>query len=251
MKPYYEHDGLAIYHGDCREILPRLFPVDCAAVIADPPYGETNLEWDRRQAGWVAAVAAVVPLKASLWCFGSMRHFLEDAAEFKGWAFAQDIVWEKHNGSSFHADRFKRVHEIATHWYRGAWTDVFKDPQVTNDATARVVRKKGRPAHMGDIGEKTYISEDGGPRLMRSVLQVSSCHGYAEHPTQKPTALLRPIVRYSCPVGGLVLDPFAGSGSTLVAAKETGRRAIGIEGDEKYCEIAARRLLGTMAAMST
>jgi site-specific DNA-methyltransferase (adenine-specific) len=67
-------------------------------------------------------------------------------------------------------------------------------------------------------------------------------HGRALHPTEKPIGILDPLIRYACPTGGLVLDPFAGSGSTLDAARQAGRRAIGIEGDEKYAEAAAKRL---------
>jgi site-specific DNA-methyltransferase (adenine-specific) len=95
---------------------------------------------------------------------------------------------------------------------------------------------------MGHIEAGHYVSQDGGPRLMRSVLAVRSCHGYAEHPTQKPIDLLTPLIEYSCPPGGLVLDPFMGSGSTLVAARQSGRRAIGIEIARGDCETAVARL---------
>jgi site-specific DNA-methyltransferase (adenine-specific) len=77
---------------------------------------------------------------------------------------------------------------------------------------------------------------------MTSVLRVRSIHGYAIHPTEKPVGVLDPLIRYACPPGGLVLDLFAGSGSTLDAARQSGRRAIGIEGDERYIEAAATRL---------
>jgi site-specific DNA-methyltransferase (adenine-specific) len=63
-----------------------------------------------------------------------------------------------------------------------------------------------------------------------------------DHPTEKPDALLQTLLSVVSPVGGTVLDPFAGSSSTLTAAKATGRKAIGIEADERYCEIAAKRL---------
>lgn len=238
MQPYYDEGGITIYHGDCREVLPSITePVD--VVVADPPYGETSLTWDVPVRGF----ADLLPGR-QWWCFGSLRMFMACAIEIAAtdWRHAQDIVYEKHNGSSFHADRFKRVHELAAHFYRGAWADLYRDPPRTNDATARTTRRKHRPAHTGGIAESTYTSEDGGPRLMRSVIPVRSCHGYAEHPTQKPLGILRPLIQFSCPPGGTALDPFTGSGSTLVAAKEMGRRAVGIEINERFCEVAANRL---------
>jgi site-specific DNA-methyltransferase (adenine-specific) len=250
VKPYFEDRGATIYLGDCREILPLLGGgVD--AVLADPPYGDTSLDWDVRDLRWLAAAAPLVVARGSVWCFGSLRMFMAQAAGFEalGWRLAQDVVWEKHNGSSFHADRFKRVHEGVAHFYRAAtpWEEIYKAPVTTPDATARQVRRKKRPPHMGDIGEARYESEDGGPRLMRSVIFARSCHGYADHPTQKPVEVLRPLIEYSCPPGGLVLDPTMGAGSTLVAARQLGRRAIGVEINERHCEAAARRLTSEMA----
>jgi site-specific DNA-methyltransferase (adenine-specific) len=236
MKPYYEASGITIYHGDCREVLPAL---SAEVVVTDPPYAETSLKWDRWPDGWVSALPDSV---RSMWCFGSLAMFLDRRADFSGWSLAQEVVWEKHNGSNAAADRFRRVHELAVQWYRGPWANVFKEPQFTADATKRQVRRKQKPTQWGAIDGVSYESIDGGPRQMRSVLQVRSCHGYAEHPTQKPLGILSPLIAYSAPVGGLVLDPFAGSGSTLVAAREANRRAIGIELEERYCEIAAQRL---------
>jgi site-specific DNA-methyltransferase (adenine-specific) len=110
------------------------------------------------------------------------------------------------------------VHEFAVQFYRGPWDWLYRSPVYTADAT------------------------DGGPRLMRSVLRVRSEHGRAEHPTQKPLGIVRPLIEYSCPPDGIVLDPFMGSGTTLRAAKDLGRKAIGIEIEERYCEIAAKRM---------
>lgn len=241
MKPFYDDGAIAIYCGDCRSVL---VDPDIAAdlVLADPPYGETALAWDCWVADWPSFVAQRLKPSGSLWCFGSLRMFLAHVADFVGWTQAQDVVWEKHNGSSFHADRFKRVHELAVQFYRGKWGGVYKQPVYILDATARQLRRKARPPHMGEVGDSSYASEDGGPRLMRSVIPVRSCHGSAVHPTQKPVGILRPLIEYSCPPGGLVLDPMMGSGSTLVAARELGRRAIGIEVDEAHCASAVKRL---------
>jgi site-specific DNA-methyltransferase (adenine-specific) len=244
MRPYYQDQYITIYQGDCLEILPRLLTaVD--VVIADPPYGATALAWDVPVRRWLEATAAVLKPSGSVWCFGSLRAFLSQATEFAAWRLAQDLGWEKHNGSSFHADRFRRVHEHILHFYPATarWTAIYKQPVTTNDARRRTVRRKRRPPHLGRIEGACYVSLDGGPRLMRSVLHARSCHGYAVHPTQKPVEIIAPLIEYSCPPAGVVLDPFMGSGSTLVAARSLGRQAIGIELEEKYCELAARRLI--------
>jgi site-specific DNA-methyltransferase (adenine-specific) len=215
-----------LYCGDCREILPTLGRVD--AVVTDPPYGETSLEWDSRVDRWWEVAAYCTADSASLWCFGSFRMFYE-GPRFTGWKLAQDLIWEKHNGSNFHADRFRRVHEIAAHFYKGEWSALYKSPVFTMDWTARAVRRKQRPTHMGHIDAGHYTSFDGGPRIMRSVIQAASCHGFAEHPTQKPLEIVEPLVSYSVGPDATAADPFMGSGTTGVACARLGRKFIGIE----------------------
>jgi site-specific DNA-methyltransferase (adenine-specific) len=233
-----------VIQGDARDVLPTLSGGSRDVCIADPPYGDTSLEWDSRVSGWIAEVARILKPNASIWVFGSMRFlaplFAEMAAH--GFKYSQDIVWEKQNGTGFHNDRFRRVHEHAVLFYRGAWADVYHDTQYTMDATAKTVRRKTRPTHTGHNGAAHYVSEDGGPRLMRSVLQVRNEHGKAVHPTQKPIDLLLPLVRYSVPPGGSVLDPFMGSGSTGVACVQLGAKFTGVEDKPEYVEIARARI---------
>jgi site-specific DNA-methyltransferase (adenine-specific) len=246
MTPYFTSSLVTLYHGDCREIFPKLGIRWADLILADPPYGDTSLGWDRRVKGWLDAVELILSTSGSLWCFGSLRHFLAEAGSFRDWKLAQEVVWEKHNGSSLHSDRFKRVHELAAHFYLAGvpWSSVYRNPVKTNDATKRTVRRKGRPPHTGEgkIAGSTYVSQDGGPRLMRSVIRVRSCHGHALHPTQKPVGILLPLIEFSCPPGGTVAVPFAGVGSELEAARRSGRQSIGVELNERYCELAARRL---------
>ena len=240
MTPYWEdrESGLALYHGDMREVLPELaLQADC--LIVDPPYAETSLAWDRWPDGWPTHAATVA---SSMWCFGSLRMFLDRRDEFADWKLSQDVVWEKHNGTGFAADRFKRVHEIATHWYRGDWAGLHHEtPKTAVHHRTKGNASRGQVPHTGTIGSATW--EDDGTRLMRTVQRVPNLwRRGAIHPTQKPLGILDPLIRYACPEGGLVVDPFAGSGSTLDAARQSGRRAIGIEAREEYCEATARRL---------
>jgi DNA modification methylase len=239
--PYWSDGTCSLYLGDCREVLPALGVLaDC--IIADPPYGETSLPWDRWPDGWLDVAARAT---SSLWCFGSLRMYLKHADEFAGWKLSQDVIWEKHNGSGFAADRFKRVHEQPTHWYRGAWGRICHEaPRVFAGVDPRSrkggQRKPVTDRHHGALAGELWV--DDGMRLIRSVLHVRNLHRIGIHPSEKPVDLLTPLIAYACPPGGLVVDPFAGSGSALDAARASGRRAIGIEADERYAERAARRL---------
>jgi site-specific DNA-methyltransferase (adenine-specific) len=239
LKPYYADDAITLYHGDFREVLANLVGQRFDAVVTDPPYGETRLEWDQWVHGWPAAVA---PFTNAMWCFGSLRMFFKNLPEFSGWNFSQDVVWEKHNGSGILPDRFRRVHEHATFWYQGPWSEIHHTTPTTPDASARTVRRSSTPAHwQGDRGASSYRSEEGGSRLMRSVIYARSMHGRSINETEKPSAVVEPLVEYSVPRGGVVLDVFAGSGSTGLAARVQGRRAVLIEKREQQCEQAAQR----------
>lgn len=239
MTPYFQDADITLYCGDMREIIPAL-GLKADAVITDPPYNETKLTWDRWPDGWPAVAASVAQ---QMWCFGTLRMFMDRAPElYANWKLSHDIIWEKQNGTGIRNDRFRRVHEQAAHFYQGEWRDVFKDPQYTHDATKRTIRRQTKPAHWGGIDGAVHKSEEGGPRLQTSVIYAKNCHGYAIHRTQKPEAIIRPILRYSVPPGGTVLDCFAGSGTTLIVAREFGMKAIGIEADEAACAGIVERL---------
>lgn len=238
--------SVLLINGDCRTDLAEHGPFDC--IIADPPYGDTSLDWDRIVAGWEAIALSCLKPTGSMWVFGSLRYFLKTGVPV-GWRLAQDIVWEKHNGSGFHADRFKRVHEHAVQFYRAdaPWEGVFNEVQTTPDAERKTVRRrKTRPTQMGSIEAAPFESIDGGPRIMRSVIQMRSMHGRAIHPTEKPAPLLEILIRTSCPPSGLVGDFFAGSGAAGEACQMTGRHYVGAEIDPDMAAKAQTRLAGNL-----
>jgi len=267
---YFDDGTVTLYLGDCRELIPEL-GLTADLIVADPPYGETSLAWDRWPEGWVQTATLAAK---SMWCFGSVRMFGEHWGEFRAakWKMSQEnvgadenglpiradlaVIWEKNAGTGIFTDRFRRIHENVLHWYRAPrWADVYHDAQrvpVGPTWTGRVARTNGSPvrsqragSHLGGNGPSAWFED--GTRLMTSIIRAAKVWRTGTgHPTEKPVDLLKPLIKYGCPEGGLVLDPFAGSGSTLDAARQTGRRAIGIELREQYAEKAARRLSQAM-----
>ena len=216
MKPYYADSKVTIFHADYRDVLSAIEPVHC--VITDPPYDERTHQGARSHGQNESKidfapldVAATVPLllcKSLRWtvCFCTMEMIFE----------------------------YRRVAPLS--WVRaGFWRRPDGAPQFTGD----------RPATPGDA-----IAIMHGPSKKR--WNGGGRHAYYEfgvergdwrvHPTQKPEPLMVALVSDFSDVGETVLDPFMGSGTTLVAAKRLGRKAIGIELDERYCEVAAKRL---------
>jgi site-specific DNA-methyltransferase (adenine-specific) len=244
--PYFDDGQVQLYLGDVREILPQL-GIAADVIVTDCPYGVTSHKWDRWVENWPTLAASAAP---AMWAFGTLGMFMAHAAEFKsaGWKLSHDVVdviWEKHNPSGPDADRFRRIHEQAGLFYRGPWSGVHHEPQRI---TTGVVERGRVIASHKDIGHRSAYTgradwEDDGTRLQVSVIRARSMHRMGNiAPTQKPTSVLEQLIRYSCPRGGMVLDLFAGSASTLVAARACGRRGAGIEGDEAQIEKAAMRL---------
>lgn len=201
-KPYYEHGGITIYNADCREILPHLPPVDL--VLTDPPYG---IGACNRSDGGVGSIVSGSKF------YGRESWDLEPIAQGTietVVSLGQDsIVW----GGNYYSlppspcwlvwDKMQRDFTFAD--AEMAWTNLKKAVRLYSFSRGQLV------------AEGKF------------------------HPTQKPTSLIVWSIGHS-QTSGLILDPFMGSGTTLVAAKQLGRRAIGIEIEEKYCAIAVQRL---------
>lgn len=219
MKPYYSEGGTTIYHGDCREILPDVSAV--RLVVTDPPYvfGIASTAQEGKAGGWgdlmnssvwyeswlVEAKRLTANASGAAWVFNSWRSFpvLARASYGVNWPIESLLVWDKEWIGPGGQRGLRPSYELAA---------LFCQPEFA-------------------------IADRGQPDIWRSQWSSIKPSG---HPAEKPVALLRRIIEKSG--GGLVLDPFMGSGSTLVAAKETGHPAIGIEIEERYCEIAAKRL---------
>ncbi|MEG9430740.1 DNA-methyltransferase [Terriglobus sp. ADX1] len=239
MKPYYQQDGITIYHGDARDILPQLDDVD--HVITDPPYEAEAHAPGRRLNGRGLSSGARRIHEAPL-SFGAMTEELrkvvasESARLSRGWvlAFCQAEavpVW-------------RDVLEDAGAKYRRAmiWVKPDSAPQLSGDRPAM-----GYESIVAAwAGEGHSVWNGGGKRGVFTHCKHDSGFGHGGksngHETRKPLSLMKELVSLFTNEGQIVLDPMCGSGTTLHAAKEMGRRAIGIELKEEYCEMAAERL---------
>lgn len=206
--PYYQDDHVTLYLGDCLEIDAWLA---ADVLVTDPPYGmayESNFSRDRRNAKVGRPVAADHNTAA------------RDAV-LSAWGGRPAVLF-------------------------GRWSE--PRPEGTH---TRLVWDKGNSVGMGNLSipwgrsdEEIYILGTGfvGKRegsVIRCQMLMSGDANRPDHPTPKPVPLMEALVAKT---NGTVADPFAGSGATLIAARNLGRRAIGIELEERYCEIVAKRL---------
>jgi site-specific DNA-methyltransferase (adenine-specific) len=229
VQPYYQDGSVTLYHGDCREVLPTLHEID--AIITDPPYGIGIARWDN-PVSWEALAAPL--LKPSGFCvaFGLLRTLapVVAALEAAGLELEQEMVWSRGTLGTA-GERFGRSHELFTIHYlppRAA-------PKVDR------VRVPYAPASKPSRNHKRHPLGSA-PGSVWYVHEESGSYARHEHESAKPVSLMQRIVSCLSDPGEIVLDPFAGSGSTLVAAKNLGRRAIGVELEERWCEVTARRL---------
>lgn len=242
MKPYYQDDLVTLYHGDCRDVLPALGEVD--AVITDPPYSKHThssvrsgkmVESDRGgRCG--ADTRCVVDLG-----FGHLSDELRVFCAGQFARMAQRWVLVFSDVESDHLWRGDLVTNGMDYVRTGAWVKLGCTPQFSGDrpATGFEAITICHPP-----GKKRW--NGGGRHAVWSVPIVldRGRNGGRLHTTQKPDGLIRSLIDLFSDAGELVLDPFVGSGTTLAAASYLGRQAIGVELEEKYCEIAAKRLSG-------
>lgn len=232
-------------NGDCLEFMANMPDGFADCIVTDPPYGDTALAWDVLDPRWIGAAHRCLAPNGTAWVFGSMRMFLAVARKFEeaGFEYRQDIVWQKQNGSGFQPGKFQRVHEIAIQFRKRGAADggLFRADVRFGDQPRRQSTRKRQPPHRGDTGGTGAAVATG--YVPQTVIFKRNCNGFAVHPTQKPVNLIRTLIEASCPPGGVVFDPFTGSGTTGVAARAAGRRFVGCELDRGYYLAAWDRLL--------
>ena len=226
MSVFYSDNSVTLYHGDCREILPQLDMVD--HVITDPPYDDQT----HSRGGSVIRYdggpdIAKIP-------FAALNDVAPVAQEFarvtRRWMLIFCAVRQVHGWSTALEAAGVRVPRVMV------WVKPDASPQFSGD----------RPGHGYEsivvahpVGRTRW--NGGGKKGVYEHLRMDRASGFW-HPTQKPEKLLAELVADFTDIGDTVLDPFAGSGTTLVAAKRLGRKAIGVEVNEQYAEMVANRL---------
>lgn len=209
MTPYYQHNNITIYCGDCREILPGLRGID--SLIADPPYG-MNLDTDSTRFS------------------GGHRSSQLKRGGGKDWGGG--IVNDDKSFDPTHLLDYRRVVLWGFNHFASALP-----------VGSTLVWLKRFDEAFGSFlsdAELAWMNNGHGVYCFRD-LSMNAIAKERLHPTQKPLPLMRWVLQRASPQG-LICDPYMGSGSTLVAAKNLGYPAIGIEISEAYCEIAVKRL---------
>ncbi len=241
-KPYYQDKSVTIYHGDCRDIMGTFEAESVDMIWTDPPYGHSNLaddlassrvgvrggrqrpaqtianddpgQWKRLIMSFLDEAERILKHDCCCCCccccggggpspaFANLALWMDARL-----AFFHAVVWDKSARGNGLGWRYRRNYEFVMVSHRKGGRLSWADPDI---AVPNIIRTA--PA--------------------RNIL----------HPTTKPVGLSSAFIRWHTVDNALVVDPFMGSGTTLRAAKDEGRKAIGIEIEERYCEIAANRL---------
>ena len=197
IKPYYQDKWVTIYHGDCREILPTLEPVDL--VLTDPPYGVNKAEWDQNYD--ISALSIPIARKLGLMC--GVSNIPYTAHQIGNLIYKWMLIAHLINGMTRGAMGYGNYIPCLV------YTDgVASVHGLTTDCLDIVVGAEPKP----------------------------------NHPSPKPSRVIDWFIERLSESNETILDPFLGSGTTAVCAKKLGRKCIGIEISEKYCEIAVKRL---------
>lgn len=233
IEPYYADEWVTLYHGDSLEVIPELEDDSLRAVVTDPPFSSGGRRESSRSLrksltratdddDWIAGDA--MSTTGFVWTMRELARMCHPKV-VQGGHFLFFIDWRMHgnlSGALESADLRQHPTLVWDKKHFGMGT-LFR-----NQHEWIVHFSKGNPLEPGrrDVG---------------NVLSFQAVRG-GEHPTEKPVPLMEKVVTVVAPIGTTILDPFAGSSSTLIAAKHNGIKAIGIELDERWCEESARRL---------
>ena len=247
MTIYHQTDLVTLYQGDCLEVMPQLEARSFDCILADLPYGKTQCKWDSVipfEPLW-EQYKRLIKQNGAIVLFGIQPFTTDLIMSNREW-FKYCWVWEKDNPSNFGNCQYMpmKYHEDIvvfgkkTIQFNPQMRDVGKVSNVGGFKTSSLVSfktpVKSIPQNTTTFRYPSTILRFDRPKHNSSDQQI--------HPTQKPIALLEYLIRTYTNEGDMILDNTCGSGSLLVAARNTNRRAVGIDMDEGYCRVAAGRL---------
>ncbi len=248
--PVLETAHVVLYQGDALEILRELPSAAVDACVTDPPYGEGAASWDGVRGrdwyvSWLREVDRVVVPHGPIVTFAPRRRLdlvMSALREVRGDAAKcplQLLAWVHRQGFWLARGYLRPEHEqIITSGLLLAESDDIRGLRRYGSA----IRPSRRLTRSHGFGPHRYVPHPAGP-MAGTVIDAPRRKGHEAtgHPTQKPEDVMRYLVALAAPADATVLDPFAGSGTTLVAALAMGRRAIGIERSEDYCRLIVER----------
>jgi hypothetical protein len=270
--PYYQDDHVTLHHGDCREVLPRLLDDAAQLVLADPPYGIGKADWDDSfHCDWMTEAARVAPILGLMPGTWNILSCPREAGRLRyRWTLAAHLVNGMTRGATGYSNWIPCLVYSAADPV--AWCAEFADWCDGQGVTKRDLDAAAGTSDMGgwwlsrlphraaiptpEQWAKLRAAFDPPWRLWAAVNAAARVYRQAsdaqrvvvgrddkpDHPSPKPLGVMRWLVDRLSFEGDLIIDPFAGSGSTLLAARELGRHVIGIETEERYCELIAGRL---------
>lgn len=232
-----------IHTGDCFDVLESVSWEGIDAVITDPPYGTTQIEWDTT-ADWgrLWPLLDEVTKEAAVFVSFSAQPYTCDLINSNREWWRYEIVWRKTMGTRFYdANRRPLQGHENIQVFTPSMSESAYNPQMWDKGEGyRCVGSRGENPHYGDIEYHKERKSDG-ERHPHTVVTFSNGNNGNIHPSQKPVDLLQWLVRSYTNEGGTILDPFAGVCSTGVAALREGRHFIGIEREAKYAGAGRRR----------
>ena len=257
---YYESKYGILYKGDCLEIMPSIQKkVDL--VLTDPPYGTTACTWDSvipLEPMWEQLKRVIKPNGAIV--MTATDPFTSTLVVSNIKDLREKLVWVKHKPSNFACGKVMHLkyHEDVVVFCKGKPTynpqmqvrksDRVAQMQKGNSKKWNTVRSDGEEvSFQTQYDPKDWDEYDANLKYPSTVIEIpavaSNSKEKVKHPTQKPVALMEYLIKTYTNEGETVLDFTMGSGSTCVAAINTGRKFIGIEVSEEYCEIAKQRII--------
>tara|TARA_R110000823_G_scaffold232196_1_gene358701 strand:- start:87 stop:863 length:777 start_codon:yes stop_codon:yes gene_type:complete len=258
MKPYYTDDYCTIYHGDCREVLPTLDKVD--AVVTSPPYDDMKsyegYSWDYPTVSSMLVDAldmnGVLVWNVNDGCADNSRTgtSMRQAIGFVdlGLNLNDTMIWDKRSFSAL-GDKLRRYPDTFEFMFvlckgnQPTFNPIVDRKNIVSGSVSSTQIKKDGERTKG----KTFERRDIGVRF--NVWNIPPCPSGNDHPAPMNPKIAEGHILTWSNSGDTILDPFMGSGTTLRAAKDLQRKAIGIELEEKYCEIAAKRLAQEVLAL--